>query len=162
MPLPKEQIDESADTDSNRFSRDFQELADDYARAYDHWCNTQAETDQSFSLLKEKRQKWDNVIKLFPKDLLTPIDIEYMSKITRRARQNRKKRQKTAESSSLLGLSVGSLKSVERTADDKHAEDADSKEEDDTPSAPQKRIVNIPRMGSAFPTVVYRLSDFDG
>ncbi len=146
VPLPKDQIEEAAETDSNKFSRVFQELADDYARAYDNWCNIHAETDKSFSLLKEKRVKWDNVIKLFPKDLLTPIDAEYMSKITRRARQNRKKRQKTAEKTSVLGV-TGSTKrstSIEKTAEEKLAEVDDNKDEEEPADEPEKGMGDTP------------------
>lgn len=135
VPLPKDQIEESPDTDSNKLSRVFQELADDYARAYDIWCGLYAETDKSFSLLKEKRNKWESVIKLFPKDLLTPVDAEYMSKILRRARQNRKKRQKTAEKMFGSGTAAATTTtSTEHKEADEKQSDIEDDNKDDEPS----------------------------
>ena len=140
VPLPKDQLEEVADTDANKIPRAFQELADDYAKAYDDWCNQQAETDKSFSLFKEKRAKWDSVIKLFPKDLLTPVDVEYMTKISRRARQNRKKRQKTAEKTTALSVTGGSkkLSPGDKPADE--ATEGESSKEKDEASASQSVV----------------------
>ena len=97
VPVKQPPPDADSDgTDHNKFSRDFQELLDDYARAYDEWCSRQAEIDKKFSVFKEKQYKFERLAKEFPPNLLTPVDANYLKKIVRRARQNKHKRIKTA------------------------------------------------------------------
>jgi hypothetical protein len=100
-------------------------------------------------LFKEKRAKWDSVIKLFPKDLLTPVDVEYMTKISRRARQNRKKRQKTAEKTSALSVTGDSKKAEanKQTVEEKVTEAENSGEKDET---------------SVIPSIVKEAPEIDG
>lgn len=90
----KTEEEDLGEKDHNKFSRDFQEAVDDYARAYDEWCRKQHAVDKKFALLKEKQAKFDPIVAIFPKDLMTPVTVEYMKKIIRRARQNKHKRLK--------------------------------------------------------------------
>lgn len=140
--------------------RDFQELSVDFATAYDEWSSARAEVDKTVSVLHERRAKWDKVIKLFPKDLLAPIDTEYMMKLVRRARQNRKKRQKKSEGgSSALATSAGSQKTVASGKQPKTADHEKQQDHEENPAG--SRIVLLPSLGSIFPTVAYRHEDFD-
>ena len=89
------------------------------------------------------------MIKLFPKDLLTPVDVEYMTKISRRARQNRKKRQKTAEKTSALSVTGDSKKAEanKQTVEEKVTEAENSGEKDET---------------SVIPSIVKEAPEIDG
>jgi len=156
VPVKQDPGDELDDKDHNNFSRDFQELVDDYARGYDVWCSAQSDVDKKFALLKEKQAKFDPLVELFPKNLMTPVNVEYMKKIVRRARQNRHKREKTA-----------ALKSETSTKDDDDDDDNSEKEdveekgkEEEKAPEPQKRVVEIPTMGSVFPTVRWDEANF--
>jgi hypothetical protein len=88
------------ETDYNKFSREFYDTLDDYARAYDNWCDAEqdyrkASGDKEFAGHLEKRKKFDVLISEFPKDLKTIVDKPYIQKILRRARQNKHKRERT-------------------------------------------------------------------
>jgi hypothetical protein len=150
VPIKHDPAEDEDGKDHNNLSRDFQELLDDYARAYDSWCTAQSAVVKNFALLKEKQAKYDSLIELFPKNLLTPVTVEYMKKIVRRARQNRHKRRKTAE-----------LKPEDEVKDDdEEAGEESEKEEEEKEPEPNKRIVEIPTMGSVFPKMQWKESDF--
>lgn len=51
---------------------------------------------EKFQLHHERMNKFDRLIKVFPDDLVTPVDGTYLRKVVRRARQNKHKRSKTA------------------------------------------------------------------
>ena len=51
---------------------------------------------EKFQLHHERMNKFAAIIKVFPSDLVTPIDATYLRKVVRRARQNKHKRNKTA------------------------------------------------------------------
>lgn len=164
VPVKQDPADaDGDDKDHNTFSREFQESMDDYARAHDDWCSAQAAVDKNFALFKEKQAKFDPVVALFPTNLMTPVTVEYMKKIIRRARQNRHKRKKNA---ALKGDS-----STKGEDDDEEGIDESDKEEtgeqndedqEDEIGAPEvkKRIVEIPTMGSKFPKVKFSEADF--
>lgn len=50
-----------------------------------------------FPLKNKKVSKFEEVIKAFPSNLVTPVDEVYMKKIVRRARQNKKKRKEATD-----------------------------------------------------------------
>jgi hypothetical protein len=117
-----EELDEN--TDYNKLSRDFHLLIDDYARAFDDWCDALGSYRKSVdgndcSAHFEKRTKFDKLSEEFPKDLKTPVDKAYLQKILRRARQNRSKRENNAKrggdapsaSASVTASPAGSAKS---------------------------------------------------
>jgi hypothetical protein len=142
--------DEDKDgTDHNKFPRELQELLDDFARAYDDWCQLQSEIDKAFAIYKEKQLKFDRLEKEFPTPLMTPVDSNYLKKIVRRARQNKHKRSKTA---ALKQKPDGD------TAKDEEA-DPES-EEEEKEEEPDGRTVNIPTMGKKFPSLKYNSLDF--
>lgn len=120
----QEDLDETADY--NKLSREFYDAVDDYARAYDDWCDAhgawrKAVGDADWAPHLEKRKKFDALMKQFPNDLKTPVDKDYMKKILRRARQNRSKREQTAlrhQDKSVGGSSVGGSIREEEEDDD--------------------------------------------
>lgn len=152
MPIKHDPAEDDEEKDHNNFSRDFQELIDDYARAYDNWCSAQSLVVKNFALLKEKQAKYDALIEHFPKNLLTPVTAEYMKKIVRRARQNRHKRKKTAELKP-------EEKDEEDSGEESEKEEVEEEEEQSSPK-PKKRIVEIPTLGSVFPKMKWKESDF--
>jgi hypothetical protein len=100
VTVPVADIAADDDTDYNKFSREFYDTLDDYARAYDNWCDAEqdfrkASGDKEFAGHLEKRKKFDELIAEFPTDLKTIVDKAYIQKILRRARQNKHKRERT-------------------------------------------------------------------
>jgi hypothetical protein len=51
---------------------------------------------EKFQLKKKKFDKFEEVVKEFPSDLVTPVDSAYLKTVSRRARQNKQKRVKNA------------------------------------------------------------------
>jgi hypothetical protein len=101
-PDEEEEIigDDEAGRDHNKFNRDFYDELDDYAKAYDDWCEAEgayrkAINDKSFTPHFMKRNKCDDLVPLFPTDTKTQINVEYLKKVIRRARQNKHKRELT-------------------------------------------------------------------
>lgn len=160
VPVKHDPEDESDDKDHNTFSRELQELVDDYARVYDNWCSAQAEVDKKFALFKEKQAKFDPLVELFPKNLMTPVTVEYMKKIVRRARQNRHKRLKTASLKSETTSKDGEEVDGDESEKEEMEEEEEQEDEEESPAEPQKRIVEIPTMGSEFPTLRWKEADF--
>lgn len=116
MSIPAPQV-ESA-TDNNKFTREFQELVAHFATKYDEMCSAEAELHQAdpdkkgkFPLKAKKIAKFDELSKEFPPNLLTPVDAAYMKKITRRARQNKKKR-KEADNDNVAVASIAAKPAV--------------------------------------------------
>ena len=86
--------------DHNKFNRDFYDVLDDYAKAFDEWCDAEgayrrAIDDKTFTSHYMKRSKCDDLVSLFPNDTKTEISVEYLKKVIRRARQNKHKRELT-------------------------------------------------------------------
>jgi len=105
------------ETDYNKLGRVFHDAVDDYARAYDEWCDAEGVYRKAVGYTEcaphfEKRKKFDKLVKEFPKDLKTPVDLNYLKKVLRRARQNRSKRELTlARHASSQKNHVGSVAS---------------------------------------------------
>lgn len=100
VTVPVADLAADDETDYNKFSREFYDTLDDYARAYDNWCDAEqdfrkASGDKEFAGHLEKRKKFDVLISEFPEDLKTVVDKPYIQKILRRARQNKHKRERT-------------------------------------------------------------------
>lgn len=119
VSIPAPEVE--TETDGNKFTREFQELAAQYATKFDLMCQAEAEYHQAdpeqkgkFPLKAKKIAKFDDLASEFPSNLLTPIDAAYMKKIVRRARQNKKKRKEYEEE-------VGSTVSVASKPDSKPA-----------------------------------------
>jgi hypothetical protein len=101
VPVP---VKAEPDVDYNKWPRDVQDLMDDFSSQYDDWCHAEAawrEIDltitKRFQLHHVRMNKFDKLIPLFPKDLLTPVDATYLRKVVRRARQNKHKRTKVQQ-----------------------------------------------------------------
>ena len=144
IPVPDE---EEEGKDHNKFERDFQELSTDYGTAYDNWCDAEEavrkakDDDSSFQAHFEKRKKFDELQSEFPSNLKTPVDAEYMKKILRRGRQNRRKRQQKAVQKD------GSTTVTETTT-----------HEETTPTI----TIKVPLMGNRFDQLKFNMADFGG
>ena len=86
--------------------------------------------------------------KEFPKNLMTPVTSEYLKKLLRRARQNRNKRKKTA------AFREGSK---DEESNDKVAAADASEDEEGTEEVLE---LDIPGIGSDFPSKIYNIEDF--
>ncbi|GKY99548.1 hypothetical protein MPSEU_000909100 [Mayamaea pseudoterrestris] len=98
VPVPPDPDDDTID--HNKLSRHFYDTLDDYTRSYDDWIDSEAMAQRAlhnheYAPHREKRKKFDELIMVFPANLKTTVDIEYMKKLLRRARQNRSKREQT-------------------------------------------------------------------
>jgi hypothetical protein len=186
VPVPKMAPgDEDEGTDHNKFPRDLQDELDMYAREYDDYCKHEGELrhakNEEYPIHLEKRKKYDQLVKEFPKNLMTKIDQEYMKKLVRRARQNKSKRSKTATLRRVSGdpaaasptsnASVGKLEDVQSSApqhhqsavsDQEQLETADNSEDEDEapPGPPAHRTLDVPERGSIFPSKVFRMKEF--
>ena len=115
------------------------------------------------------------VLKIFPKNLITPIDEEYMKKLVRRARQNKSKRDKSAaarqSAEEAAATSPASSKQQGKVAseneNDNDEESADEEgeyeveEEVEEPSLKYNTLV-VPQRGLVFAEVKFNLADFGG
>jgi hypothetical protein len=107
--------DDDTGKDHNKLSREFYDKLEDYSRMYDEWCDAEGvyrralggPNDKSFQPHLAKRQKFDQLVSEFPKDMKTPADKEYLKKILRRARQNKHKREQTLARQLKLGTLGG-------------------------------------------------------
>jgi hypothetical protein len=137
------------DVDNNKWSREAQDLLDEYSHTYDDWCHAEAawrEVDPSstekFQLHHERMNKFDQLLPFFPKDLITPIDGTYLRKVVRRARQNKHKRSKTAQKLEEEGILLPSNEtSVPSTV------------KSDSVTMNTSCKINIPGKGKQFPLV---------
>jgi hypothetical protein len=137
------------DVDNNKWSREAQDLLDEYSHAYDDWCHAEAawrEVDptstEKFQLHHERMNKFDQLLPFFPKDLITPIDGTYLRKVVRRARQNKHKRSKTAQKLEEEGILLPSYETSVSS----------SMKTDPEPINTGYKI-NIPGKGKKFPLV---------
>jgi hypothetical protein len=157
VPVKQPPADEEDDSkDHNKFPREFQELVEEYARAYDDWCSAQNEVEDKYALYKEKQKKFDALTEMFPKSLLTPVDANYMKKIVRRARQNKHKRSKTLAAKG----SDEKASSEPEDNDDDDDDEEEEEEEEEKPKQPKSRKVDIPTKGTEFPTLKLNVADF--
>jgi len=157
----KHQKGEEDEKDRNKLSRELQECLDLFGKTYDEWCTAQSKVDSSFETFKEKQGKFIRLAKIFPSDLITPIDSDYLKQVVRRARQNKYKRSKTAAKNSIK------QDEAERTEEDpKDDEDMDDdyneeeEEEVDQPKPKKFKIVGIPTTGTNYPSKTWSAADF--
>lgn len=93
----------------------------------------------------EKLKKFDDMVKEFPKNLATPIDLSYLRKIVRQERSNKSRREKRKDGSSggnAVGVRVGELK-------------VDLQQLSETQ-------IHIPQKGTEFSSISFSREDFDG
>mmetsp|Transcript_43589 Transcript_43589/g.74420 ORF Transcript_43589/g.74420 Transcript_43589/m.74420 type:complete len:239 (+) Transcript_43589:933-1649(+) len=99
VPAPKVK---EAEIKENNFPKEFKEALHHYSCAYDDWCVAEGELNDSLPAKKrkqfktnaEKLKKFDEMIKEFPKNLATPIDVSYLRKVVRQERSNKSRREK--------------------------------------------------------------------
>jgi len=152
---------DSDEKDRNKLPRDLQEALDLFGKAYDEWCTAQSKVDSSFETFKEKQGKFDKLAKLFPTNLVTPIDSNYLKQVVRRARQNKYKRSKTAAIAAAKNEKV--MAKTESVAESKTEEGStreDIQEDEDTIETKNYRIFNIPTTGVAFERKKFVGGDF--
>lgn len=148
-----------SDSDQNKLNREVYDALDDYARAFDDWCDAEGDYrkaigDRDFGAHFEKRKKFDRMVEEMPKDLATPLDKPYLQKILRRARQNRHKREQTL--------------ARQAARDDDRSEKAYSEDEETRLEANAQRnktvgtndAFPIPQLMTEFPTRLFSLQDF--
>lgn len=194
VPVPKPSAGDDGDgTDHNKFPRDLQDELDMYAREYDVFCKHEGDyrhaKDEEYPIHLEKRKKYDQVVAIFPKNLMTPIDSEYMKKLVRRARQNKSKRSKSAavrrQSGDAATASPSPAPAPAATPDkapsspeklpqpkqtstpsqsDNELEAADQsdaeEEEPPAPEEPTHRTIHLPQRGVTFPEMLFSTMDF--
>jgi hypothetical protein len=128
--------------DHNKFNREFYDVLDDYAKAYDEWCDAEgayrrAIDDKTFTSHFMKRNKCDDLVSLFPDDTKTSISIDYLKKVIRRARQNKHKRELTLAKQQISFIEEHQ-DLIEQNSDDEEAgsggEDDHDEGNDDTPN----------------------------
>lgn len=166
VPVKESDADDDDGKDHNKFSREFQEAVGDYATAYDDWCQAQRQADPKFPLAKTKDEKFDKIISAFPRNLVTSIDREYMKKVMRRGRQNKRKRE--AREAEAVKKEIND--ETEATKDDKDDDENETDAEDDAGSTSNKsmavkgakggRKVHLPTMGTEYPIVTFDAGDF--
>ena len=139
--------------DGNKLPRDLQEALDVFGKAYDEWCTAQSKVDSSFETFKEKQGKFDKLAKLFPKNLVTPIDANYLKQVVRRARQNKYKRSKTAAAKS-------EKESPKEEPEVENEEEEESEDDEESVVSKKHRVVNIPTKGSTFVRTQISEGDF--
>jgi hypothetical protein len=196
VPKPPEEEEEQLGDDGvakdhNKFSREFYDELDAYARAYDDWCDAEgayrkAIRDNTFSPHFMKRNKCDDIVPLFPTGTKTPITVEYLKKVIRRARQNKHKRELTLarqQQQSFVddGNEGDANNSDDGSGSDENAENGnnnvssdDEEEEEKSPSSPIQhdspkqlskkakptRTAMLPLMSRTFPAKTFNVQDF--
>jgi len=170
VKVPAPPLDDDAPTD-NRFPRDVQELLDDYSQSYDGWCQAQADYyqaapgDTKFTAHKERMMKFDNLLKIFPPNLITPINAVYLRKVVRRARQNKHKRLKTEAALAAAAASSSTKKSAkpdnsDNEDDNEDGDDDDKEEQEHNKKNPPTIDLVVPVKSSSFPEIQFNLNDF--
>lgn len=157
VTVPVAQPDEGVD--HNRLTRETYDALDDYARAYDDWCDSESDYrkaigDKEFSAHFEKRKKFDEIVKDMPQDLKTPLDKVYLQKILRRARQNRHKREMN------LAKQMGRKAKNEPSEADDSSSHADSSTRDGKQSLFKQVTFACPELVTQFPVRAFSLDDF--
>jgi hypothetical protein len=155
------------DTDHNKLTRTFHDTLDDFSRAYDEWCDIKGEIskvggDEDFAIHTEKRNKFDDLAKAFPKDLKTPVDKGYLQKLLRRARQNRYKRELTAQKHAAAMKADEDAAKRESSPKKKKAKleaTSPAKSTTDLQEDPLPTMI-VPHLASEFPTKAFHTEDF--
>lgn len=155
VPVKHSEADSGDNKDHNKFGREIQDLLDDYGRAYDDYCTARLVVYPAFEINKEKQAKFDKLATEFPTGLLTPVDANYLKQVARRARQNKYKRQRTAEARQNQ-LEVVAKKEAELNGDEQSDSDSDEEEEE----AEDEKVVDVPGKGVVFPTINWQAKDF--
>ena len=141
VPMP---VVLKSNTSENKLSKELVAALDAYSTVYDDWVKAEATFKQntskkgdSYKAGAERLKKYDEMIKVFPRDLETPIDAAYLRLLVRRKRQNQSKKVKGPVSSPSKSPAKKSAKAVSRVIK-----------------------ITIPSKGRTFPSIVYNKTDF--
>lgn len=103
---------------------------------------------ERFLIKKKKFDKFDELVKEFPSDLVTPVDSVYLKNMARRARQNKQKRVKNAGGSP-VATSTQKTEPKKETVEPKEVEVSETVE------------IMVPGKGRVFPKGVLKASEFE-
>jgi hypothetical protein len=155
VTVPVKLPEEDEGKDRNKFPREFQDLLDDFARAYDDWLEAKNALDPDFNVWKERQNKFDKFVDEFPSNLVTPVDSAYLKQALRRFRQNKAKRDKTK------AASAAKLKEIKLEFKRETTEEEMQMDATEEVLAPKTRTVHIPGLGKEYPTKLWMENDFD-
>jgi hypothetical protein len=154
VTVPVKLPEEDEGKDRNKFPREFQDVLDDFARAYDDWLEAKNALDSDFNVWKERQNKFDKFVDEFPSNLVTPVDAAYLKQALRRFRQNKAKRDKTK------AASAAKLKEIKTEVKRETDEEETKKELAEEQPMPKTRTVHIPGLGTEYPTKHWVENDF--
>lgn len=154
VTVPVKLPEEDEGKDRNKFPREFQDLLDDFARAYDDWLEAKNALDPDFNVWKERQNKFDKFVDEFPSNLVTPVDAAYLKQALRRFRQNKAKRDKTK------AASAAKLKEIKPEVKKEPTGDETKKDLSEEKPAPKTRTIHIPGLGTEYPTKYWMENDF--
>lgn len=108
------------------------------------------EIKEKFPLKKKTFEKFDELVKEFPSDLVTAVDTAYLKNMARRARQNKQKRVRKVAGGSPVATST------QKTEPSKK----------ETVEPPKEQVsetveIKVPGKGSVFPKCVLKASEFE-
>jgi hypothetical protein len=108
------------------------------------------EIKEKFPLKKKKFDKFDELVKEFPSDLVTPVNSGYLKNVARRARQNRQKRErvKSAGGTPVAVLPKQKIEPKEEAVEPTKEEASETVE------------IKVPGKGRVFPKAVLEASEF--
>ena len=155
VTVPVKQPEGEEAGDQNKLPKDFKDLLDDYARAYDEWCKAQNAIDKEFGSFKEKQKKFEKLVAEFPSSLVTPVDSEYLKLVVRRVRQYKLKKKRAQE----LKEQVAAKKESEKPAVEEEVVGQEEPEEEE-PEPPAQVFLKIPTTGVQFDTVQFDIENF--
>ena len=134
-----------------------------------------------FPLKNKKVSKFEEVIKAFPTNLVTPVDEDYMKKIVRRARQNRKKRKEASDDAEAVASIAANkaaapdvkpspktkkpkldVKSITKAPKHTLMKAVKPVKPDSNPKAPKTIEILLPSMGRVFRQRPLQHEDFQG
>ena len=112
-----------------------------------------------FSVNKARLAKFDELIKEFPTNLVTPVDASYLRKTVRRVRQGiqRRKGNKTASPA----VSVAAVESPEKAIKNEVDVEKVNKKEPDAKKVPPTVDIRVPEKGRVFAKRLFVAEDFD-
>ncbi|KAL3912072.1 MAG: hypothetical protein SGILL_007028 [Bacillariaceae sp.] len=141
VSVPVKYSQEDEEKDHNKFSREFKDFLDDYAKGYDEWIQARHDVNPDVNAWKEKQNKFEKLATEFPKNLMTKVDNAYLKIILRKGRQSKYKRKPKAETEAKV-----KVEKAEETAEEEEK--------------PQTRTIDIPGMGKQFEKIEWKESDF--
>lgn len=157
----------------NKLPESLRDVLTDYSQAYDDYLNTEASYRDacpesmyktgSFKPNTERQTMFDKIIKAFPKDLETPIDLGYLRKIVRNYKKSAKykrKLEKLEKEKAKAGGSPRKIASPAKSPEAKKRRLEAKLAEMDGKAPPPMLEVCVPGKGGEFPTIEFDETDF--